>query len=74
MNYPKQADKGLCCIRAIRDVCELRYKRDLRHRRFLRKLRAIRATRTHYLSLGRRFMEQESGEIGWMQDSWPPLH
>ena len=39
-----------------------------------RQIRAIHATRTHYLSLGRRFMEQESGEIGWMQDSWPPLH
>ena len=49
MNYPKQADTGLCSIRAIRDVCELRYKRDLRHRRYLRKLRAIHATRTHYL-------------------------
>ena len=49
MNYPKQADKGLCSIRAIRDVCELRYKRDLRYRRYLRKLRAIHATRTHYL-------------------------
>ena len=49
MNYPKQADKGLCSIRAIHDVRELRYKHDLRYRRYLRKLRAIHATRTHYL-------------------------